>query len=308
MKCCWSYSIDSVVTERIQTISGLQDDIVIVWRFCSRIEKHGPWKDLYHLVVALDILQQDVFTGMFNNSIGNIEFESILNFRSVLVLQQDVFTGMFNNSIGNIEFESILNFRSVLVLQELLVLIPISQTIQSMFEKEKWIFNLVYGVDSKRKDSDEECAICLSEPRDTTIPACRDKSSDKERTFEDAVESPYMGMIQSKGITQLLLLGALDIIQKSYWHKLRDHVSDIHGVDRIVLFSALNLLEKTLARELQQGTWSDQRFNNMSTNSASVDEHCEVEEDTWMGIASVFGVYSFIHVKDLAIINTKYSL
>nr|GEY19334.1 sec7 domain-containing protein [Tanacetum cinerariifolium] len=33
------------------------------------------------------------------------------------------------------------------------------------------------------------------------------RSPDEKRTSEDAVESPYMGTIQSKGITQLLLLG-----------------------------------------------------------------------------------------------------
>ncbi|GJU97464.1 hypothetical protein Tco_1326735 [Tanacetum coccineum] len=38
-------------------------------------------------------------------------------------------------------------------------------------------------------------------------------SPDEECTSEDAVESPYMGTIRSKGITRLLLLGALDIIQ-----------------------------------------------------------------------------------------------
>ncbi|GJW55243.1 hypothetical protein Tco_0099328 [Tanacetum coccineum] len=76
----------------------------------------------------------------------------------------------------------------------------------------------------------------------------RARSPDEKRTSEDAVESPYIGTIQSKGITQLLLLGALDIIQKKYWRKLRDHVSDIHVVDRIVLLRALTLLEK-----LQQG-------------------------------------------------------
>nr|GFA08086.1 reverse transcriptase domain-containing protein [Tanacetum cinerariifolium] len=38
-------------------------------------------------------------------------------------------------------------------------------------------------------------------------------SPDKERTSEDAVESPYIGTIRSKGISQLLLLDALDIIQ-----------------------------------------------------------------------------------------------
>ncbi|GKB14164.1 deSI-like protein [Tanacetum coccineum] len=89
----------------------------------------------------------------------------------------------------------------------------------------------------------EECAIdLLSIATDFSF-----DSPDEERTSEDAVESPYMGTIRSKGITQLLLLGALDIIQKSYWRKLRDHVSDIHGVDRIVLLRALNLLEKTSA-------------------------------------------------------------
>ncbi|GKC23973.1 probable E3 ubiquitin-protein ligase LUL2 [Tanacetum coccineum] len=103
------------------------------------------------------------------------------------------------------------------------------------------ISNLVYGDDSNGKDHDKECAIYLSEPRDTTVLACRDKvyfvldeahaaivtygslcpglntvikdSLDEERTSKDAVESPYMGTIRSKGITQLLLLGALDIIQ-----------------------------------------------------------------------------------------------
>ncbi|GJV01496.1 hypothetical protein Tco_1335065 [Tanacetum coccineum] len=39
------------------------------------------------------------------------------------------------------------------------------------------------------------------------------KSPDEEGTSEDVVESPYMGTIRSKGITQLLLLGSLDIIQ-----------------------------------------------------------------------------------------------
>nr|GFA30965.1 brefeldin A-inhibited guanine nucleotide-exchange protein 5-like [Tanacetum cinerariifolium] len=38
-------------------------------------------------------------------------------------------------------------------------------------------------------------------------------SPDEERTSEDTIESPYMGTIQSKGITQLPLLGAPDIIQ-----------------------------------------------------------------------------------------------
>ncbi|GKC16156.1 hypothetical protein Tco_1012938, partial [Tanacetum coccineum] len=73
-------------------------------------------------------------------------------------------------------------------------------------------------------------------------------SPDEKRTYKYVVESPYIGMIQSKGITQLLLLGALDIIQKRYWRKLRDHVSDIRAVDLILLLRALKLLEKTSAR------------------------------------------------------------
>ncbi|GKA84260.1 F-box/kelch-repeat protein-like protein isoform X1 [Tanacetum coccineum] len=39
------------------------------------------------------------------------------------------------------------------------------------------------------------------------------ESPDEERASEDAVESPYMGTIQSKGITRSLLLGAIDIIE-----------------------------------------------------------------------------------------------
>ncbi|PWA58406.1 sec7 domain-containing protein [Artemisia annua] len=58
---------------------------------------------------------------------------------------------------------------------------------------------------------------------DAIIPASVAKSPDEERTSEDAVESPNMGTIRSKCITQLLLLGALDIIQKKYWGKLRGH-------------------------------------------------------------------------------------
>ncbi|PWA80365.1 sec7 domain-containing protein [Artemisia annua] len=58
---------------------------------------------------------------------------------------------------------------------------------------------------------------------DAIIPASVAKSPDEERTSEDAVESPNMGTIRSKCITQLLLLSALDIIQKKYWGKLRGH-------------------------------------------------------------------------------------
>ncbi|GKD42495.1 hypothetical protein Tco_1267140, partial [Tanacetum coccineum] len=37
-------------------------------------------------------------------------------------------------------------------------------------------------------------------------------------------------------------------MQKRYWRKLRDHVSDIRAVDLILLLRALKLLEKTSAR------------------------------------------------------------
>ncbi|GKB50694.1 RNA-directed DNA polymerase, eukaryota [Tanacetum coccineum] len=65
-------------------------------------------------------------------------------------------------------------------------------------------------------------------------------SRDEERTSEDAVKSPYIGIIWCKGITRLLLLGALDIIQ---------------GVDCTVLLSALTLLENNgkLAISTTQG-------------------------------------------------------
>ncbi|KVI00546.1 Armadillo-like helical [Cynara cardunculus var. scolymus] len=48
---------------------------------------------------------------------------------------------------------------------------------------------------------------------DAIIPASPAKSPDEERESGDAVESPYMGTIRSKCITQLLLLGILDMIQ-----------------------------------------------------------------------------------------------
>ncbi|XP_024984145.1 brefeldin A-inhibited guanine nucleotide-exchange protein 5-like [Cynara cardunculus var. scolymus] len=58
---------------------------------------------------------------------------------------------------------------------------------------------------------------------DAIIPASPAKSPDEERESGDAVESPYMGTIRSKCITQLLLLGILDMIQKKYWSKLKGH-------------------------------------------------------------------------------------
>ncbi|GKC43473.1 hypothetical protein Tco_1061195 [Tanacetum coccineum] len=38
---------------------------------------------------------------------------------------------------------------------------------------------IVYGADSNGKDPDKECAICLSEPRDTTVLPCRDKEQEE---------------------------------------------------------------------------------------------------------------------------------
>ncbi|GJS73006.1 26S proteasome non-ATPase regulatory subunit 10 [Tanacetum coccineum] len=48
----------------IDLSGGLADTLLteIVWRFCNRIEKHGPYEDLYSLGIASDILQQDVCT------------------------------------------------------------------------------------------------------------------------------------------------------------------------------------------------------------------------------------------------------
>ncbi|XP_071688034.1 brefeldin A-inhibited guanine nucleotide-exchange protein 5-like [Rutidosis leptorrhynchoides] len=67
-----------------------------------------------------------------------------------------------------------------------------------------------------------------AKPKNLTLdpiipPSSTSKSTDEEPESEDAVESPYMGTIRSKCITQLLLLGALDIIQKKYWSKLKGH-------------------------------------------------------------------------------------
>ncbi|KAI7752417.1 hypothetical protein M8C21_005087, partial [Ambrosia artemisiifolia] len=49
------------------------------------------------------------------------------------------------------------------------------------------------------------------------------QSPDEKPESEDAVESPHMVTIRSKCITQLLLLGALDIIQKKYWSRLKGY-------------------------------------------------------------------------------------
>ncbi|XP_076950477.1 brefeldin A-inhibited guanine nucleotide-exchange protein 5-like [Bidens hawaiensis] len=58
---------------------------------------------------------------------------------------------------------------------------------------------------------------------DALVPITPSKSPDEENESEDAVESAYMGTIRSKCITQLLLLGALDIIQKKYWSRLKGY-------------------------------------------------------------------------------------
>ncbi|KAI3511298.1 hypothetical protein L1887_18447 [Cichorium endivia] len=59
---------------------------------------------------------------------------------------------------------------------------------------------------------------------DALIPPTPSKAPELESESEETVESPFMGTIRSKCITQLLLLGALDIIQhpqKKYWCKLK---------------------------------------------------------------------------------------
>lgn len=57
---------------------------------------------------------------------------------------------------------------------------------------------------------------------DAVIPASPSKSLDVvEHDAEDLTESPFMGTIRGKCVTQLLLLGALDSIQKKYWSKLK---------------------------------------------------------------------------------------
>ncbi|KAF5761248.1 putative Sec7 domain, mon2, dimerization and cyclophilin-binding domain, Sec7 domain superfamily [Helianthus annuus] len=57
---------------------------------------------------------------------------------------------------------------------------------------------------------------------DAAIPASPSKSMDVvEHDTEDVTESPFMGIIRGKCVTQLLLLGALDSIQKKYWSKLK---------------------------------------------------------------------------------------
>ncbi|KAI3739034.1 hypothetical protein L2E82_29391 [Cichorium intybus] len=56
---------------------------------------------------------------------------------------------------------------------------------------------------------------------DALIPPTPSKAPELESESEETVESPFMGTIRSKCITQLLLLGALDIIQKKYWSKLK---------------------------------------------------------------------------------------
>ncbi|KAI3719333.1 hypothetical protein L6452_20230 [Arctium lappa] len=57
---------------------------------------------------------------------------------------------------------------------------------------------------------------------DVATPSSPSKSLDVvEHDAEDVAESPFMGTIRGKCITQLLLLGALDSIQKKYWSKLK---------------------------------------------------------------------------------------
>ncbi|GKC67001.1 F-box domain containing protein, partial [Tanacetum coccineum] len=108
-------------------------------------------------------------------------------------------------------------------------------------------------------------------------------SPDEERTSEDAIESPYMGTIRSKGITQLLLLGALDIIQvcalleapKWTGAARNDTGTNIHGGARIVFLRALRLLENKGKLAIFKGTSASHTFFAI---------HCEirrVHEKLW---------------------------
>ncbi|KAD4982629.1 hypothetical protein R6Q59_002233 [Mikania micrantha] len=57
---------------------------------------------------------------------------------------------------------------------------------------------------------------------EAVVPASPSKSMDfVEHDIDDVTESPYMGTVRGKCVTQLLLLGALDSIQKKYWSKLK---------------------------------------------------------------------------------------
>lgn len=57
---------------------------------------------------------------------------------------------------------------------------------------------------------------------DAVVPASPSKSLDVvEHDAEDVTESPFMGTVRGKCVTQLLLLGALDSIQKKYWSRLK---------------------------------------------------------------------------------------
>ncbi|GKD53997.1 ankyrin repeat family protein, partial [Tanacetum coccineum] len=72
--------------------------------------------------------------------------------------------------------------------------------------------DLNLDVNTKDEDGRIYVADVLQYVADNVLKA-NSESPDKERASKDAVESPYMGTIRSKGITRLLLLGALDIIE-----------------------------------------------------------------------------------------------
>nr|XP_043611760.1 brefeldin A-inhibited guanine nucleotide-exchange protein 5-like [Erigeron canadensis] len=75
---------------------------------------------------------------------------------------------------------------------------------------------------------------------DAIIPNSPTKSHDEEHESEDSGESTYMGTVRSKCITQLLLLGVLDIIQKKYWSKLKGHqkIAILENLFSILEFAA----------------------------------------------------------------------
>ncbi|CAA2986702.1 brefeldin A-inhibited guanine nucleotide-exchange 5 [Olea europaea subsp. europaea] len=59
---------------------------------------------------------------------------------------------------------------------------------------------------------------CTSDVLSPTSPSKLPDTTEPDARFED--ESPILGTIRSKCFTQLLLLGAIDSIQKKYWNKL----------------------------------------------------------------------------------------
>ncbi|KAK4784611.1 hypothetical protein SAY86_018979 [Trapa natans] len=58
-------------------------------------------------------------------------------------------------------------------------------------------------------------------PSDASVPSSPAKSSDAGEPETKEEESPLLGAVRGKCITQLLLLGAIDSIQRKYWKRLK---------------------------------------------------------------------------------------